>query len=469
MILFLLNKRFILLNNFNYTKLQRLFDSLTLTLIFKLIIGTESNQVLLFKLPLWIYILITTSLLLPRSGIYKSFRSSSLFDLTKRVLTFWSILNFSIITMAFVSNISIDRKPFGLWSISSLLFLVLHHVIIRKLIRFLRVKGINTKNILYWGNYETVQLFANDIYKNKWLGMNLTVWFSPNENDLDKKISFLPNCLGGFHEMKEWLKKNKVDLIIFSNLGENKIFTSKLLALFGDTSIPIAYAPEWGNKTMRFKIDNINNQILIKLWGDDFPVIDIAIKKIFDIIFSFLGLIILSPIFLIISLAIYIEDKGPIIFTQKRSGLNGKKFNILKFRSMKVMELGDKTVLKQACINDPRVTKVGGFLRKWSLDELPQLLNVLKGEMSFVGPRPHAIEHNELYRKVIPGYMQRHSVYPGITGLSQVYGLRGETKTLDDMKRRIEADLEYLSQWNLYLDLKILISTIINLYSDKAY
>tara|TARA_Y100000589_G_scaffold326804_1_gene367304 strand:- start:3388 stop:4503 length:1116 start_codon:yes stop_codon:yes gene_type:complete len=371
--------------------------------------------------------------------------------------------------MAFVSNISIDRKPFGLWSISSLLFLVLHHVIIRKLIRFLRVKGINTKNILYWGNYETVQLFANDIYKNKWLGMNLTVWFSPNENDLDKKISFLPNCLGGFHEMKEWLKKNKVDLIIFSNLGENKIFTSKLLALFGDTSIPIAYAPEWGNKTMRFKIDNINNQILIKLWGDDFPVIDIAIKKIFDIIFSFLGLIILSPIFLIISLAIYIEDKGPIIFTQKRSGLNGKKFNILKFRSMKVMELGDKTVLKQACINDPRVTKVGGFLRKWSLDELPQLLNVLKGEMSFVGPRPHAIEHNELYRKVIPGYMQRHSVYPGITGLSQVYGLRGETKTLDDMKRRIEADLEYLSQWNLYLDLKILISTIINLYSDKAY
>ena len=189
-------------------------------------------------------------------------------------------------------------------------------------------------------------------------------------------------------------------------------------------------------------------------------------KRIEDICVASAILMLISPLLLCIAIAIKLDSKGPVFFKQIRYGLNGKPILVYKFRSMSVMENGAD--VKQAVKNDPRVTKVGSFLRKTSLDELPQFINVVLGNMSVVGPRPHAAAHNEEYRKLITGYMLRHKVKPGITGLAQIRGWRGETDTLDKMEKRVECDLEYIRTWSLLLDIKIIFLTVFKGFINKA-
>jgi exopolysaccharide biosynthesis polyprenyl glycosylphosphotransferase len=189
-----------------------------------------------------------------------------------------------------------------------------------------------------------------------------------------------------------------------------------------------------------------------------------AVKRIFDLGAAIAGLILLSPLFLIVALAIRLDSRGPVFFRQQRHGRDGRTILVLKFRSMSVMEQGGE--FRQARRNDPRVTRVGRVLRRTNIDELPQLLNVLAGDMSIVGPRPHAIAHNRMFAKVIPPFSRRQSVKPGITGWAQVNGYRGETDTIDKMERRVECDLYYIDHWSLWLDLKIVLMTLL---SKQAY
>ncbi|MDM7045155.1 exopolysaccharide biosynthesis polyprenyl glycosylphosphotransferase, partial [Klebsiella pneumoniae] len=194
--------------------------------------------------------------------------------------------------------------------------------------------------------------------------------------------------------------------------------------------------------------------------------INMVFKRVEDVFFSIIILFLISPVLAVIALLIKLTSPGPILFKQIRYGMDGKAIKVWKFRSMKVMENDDRVI--QATKNDTRVTKVGGFLRKTSLDELPQFINVLFGSMSIVGPRPHAVAHNEQYRKLIQGYMLRHKVKPGITGLAQVNGWRGETDTLDKMEKRIEYDLEYIRTWNIVLDIKIIFLTVFKGFIGKT-
>jgi putative colanic acid biosysnthesis UDP-glucose lipid carrier transferase len=175
--------------------------------------------------------------------------------------------------------------------------------------------------------------------------------------------------------------------------------------------------------------------------------------------------VMISPILLAVAVGVKLSSKGPILFKQRRYGLSAEEISVYKFRSMTVTENGDS--VKQATKNDSRITPFGSFIRRTSLDELPQFVNVLQGRMSIVGPRPHAVAHNEIYRKVIKGYMIRHKVKPGITGWAQVNGLRGETDTVDKMEARIEYDLDYLRKWSLSLDLKIIARTILLVFKDR--
>jgi exopolysaccharide biosynthesis polyprenyl glycosylphosphotransferase len=183
----------------------------------------------------------------------------------------------------------------------------------------------------------------------------------------------------------------------------------------------------------------------------------VVLKRAFDLLAAVVGLIVLSPLFLIIALAIKLDSAGPVLFRQLRHGRNERVISVFKFRTMRVMENGDD--FKQVQKNDPRVTRVGRVLRRTNMDELPQLLNVLVGEMSIVGPRPHAIAHNRMFSEVIPPFSRRHSVKPGITGWAQANGYRGETDTIDKMVRRVEYDLHYIDHWSLWLDLKIVLMT----------
>jgi putative colanic acid biosynthesis UDP-glucose lipid carrier transferase len=196
--------------------------------------------------------------------------------------------------------------------------------------------------------------------------------------------------------------------------------------------------------------------------------VDGVVKRLFDVLAG-LGILLLAAVpMLLTAIAIKLTSRGPVFFRQRRYGLDGNEILVWKFRSMRVCEDGAKVT--QATKNDSRLTPIGGFLRKSSLDELPQLFNVIGGSMSLVGPRPHASAHNEQYRQMIEGYMLRHKIKPGITGLAQVRGWRGETDTLEKMQKRIECDHEYIREWSLGLDIKILFQTLfVVLKRQNAY
>lgn len=191
-----------------------------------------------------------------------------------------------------------------------------------------------------------------------------------------------------------------------------------------------------------------------------------VVKRVSDVVIASFLLVFLSPLLLLIIFSIKLTTRGSVLFRQRRYGLDGREIIVYKFRSMNVSE--DNESIRQATLNDDRVTRIGAILRRYSLDELPQLVNVLQGRMSVVGPRPHAVAHNEEYRQLIKGYMIRHKVTPGMTGLAQVSGFRGRTNTVDDMRRRVECDLNYLRNWSLALDLRIIAKTAKLMLSDKA-
>ena len=206
------------------------------------------------------------------------------------------------------------------------------------------------------------------------------------------------------------------------------------------------------------RIDEIGDIPVVAVRETPFNGTNGLVKRSTDIIFTLLILLIISPILLIVALGVKLSSPGPLIFKQKRYGLNGEEIVVYKFRSMTTIDNGDNVV--QATKNDQRVTSFGKFIRKTSLDELPQFFNVLQGGMSIVGPRPHAVAHNEMYRKLIKGYMIRHKVKPGITGWAQVNGLRGETEVLEKMQARVDYDIAYLRNWSPGLDIYIILKTV---------
>jgi putative colanic acid biosynthesis UDP-glucose lipid carrier transferase len=219
---------------------------------------------------------------------------------------------------------------------------------------------------------------------------------------------------------------------------------------------------------MQARFNNVGGIPVVAVCESPFSGVDSIVKNTSDFVLALIFLVLLSPLILIIALAVVLTSPGPAFFRQRRYGLNGEEIVVYKFRSMTVSEDGPNVV--QAQKNDSRVTKVGAFLRRTSLDELPQFINVLQGRMSIVGPRPHAVAHNELYRKLIKGYMLRHKVRPGITGWAQVNGMRGETEVLEKMQGRIDHDLYYLKNWSIWLDLWIIMRTVwVVLKRDNAY
>jgi putative colanic acid biosynthesis UDP-glucose lipid carrier transferase len=212
------------------------------------------------------------------------------------------------------------------------------------------------------------------------------------------------------------------------------------------------------------RITPFGNMVTMRVFQSPLTPFNRALKRAFDIAAAIVGLIAVSPLFVIVPLAIKLDSRGPVLFRQTRHGFNNEPIRVLKFRSMTVMEDGDN--FSPVTRHDPRVTRLGRFMRHTNIDELPQLFNVLVGDMSLVGPRPHATSQNEVFAELISSFSRRHNVKPGITGWAQVNGYRGETDTLEKMQRRVEHDLYYIDNWSLLLDLKIIIMT---LFSRKVY
>ncbi|ACT48705.1 Undecaprenyl-phosphate glucose phosphotransferase [Methylotenera mobilis JLW8] len=265
--------------------------------------------------------------------------------------------------------------------------------------------------------------------------------------------------LGNFNDLLAYIKENQINVIYLSLPMASQPRIIKLLDELKDTTASIYFVPDiFLTDLIQSKIGEINGMPIVAVRETPFTGINGLIKRITDILLTSIIILLISPLLLIVAVGVKLSSPGPIVFKQRRYGLDGEEILVYKFRSMTTCDNGEHVA--QATRNDQRITKFGNFIRKTSLDELPQFVNVLQGRMSIVGPRPHAVSHNEMYRKLITGYMIRHKVKPGITGWAQVNGLRGETETLDKMQARIDYDIEYLRNWSTRLDLYIIFKTV---------
>ena len=274
---------------------------------------------------------------------------------------------------------------------------------------------------------------------------------------------------GHASEVAQYVRDHGIHSVYIAVPISNVPRIQDLLAALRDTTASVYFIPDmFSFELMQPRLLDINGMPALSVTETPLQGMCGVRKRVFDVAAALAAIALLSPVLLLIALAVRLSSHGPIIFKQKRYGLNGDEIEVFKFRSMTVCENGGSVV--QATRGDKRLTPIGAFLRKTSLDELPQIFNVLLGTMSFVGPRPHAVAHNEQYRKIISGYMLRHKVRPGITGWAQVHGLRGETDTLHKMEQRVRYDLEYLRHWSLWLDAKILFRTLgLVLKRENAY
>jgi putative colanic acid biosynthesis UDP-glucose lipid carrier transferase len=272
--------------------------------------------------------------------------------------------------------------------------------------------------------------------------------------------------LGNLEQLAAIVKAQRVQLIYLSLPMASQPRILQILDELKDTTASIYFVPDmFVTDLVQGHPGSVCGMPVISVCETPFKGFDGAVKRVSDIVFSIVILLLIAPILLAVAIAVKWTSPGPVIFKQRRYGLDGEEILVYKFRSMTVTE--DGGTIQQAQKNDNRITPLGAILRKTSLDELPQFINVLQGRMSIVGPRPHAVAHNELYRKLIKGYMVRHKVKPGITGWAQVNGFRGETETLDKMQGRIDYDLDYLRNWSLKLDIHIIFKTVRLVVKDR--
>lgn len=265
--------------------------------------------------------------------------------------------------------------------------------------------------------------------------------------------------LGPIRELANYVRQNDVEVIYIALPMSSQPRIVQLLDEMRDTTVSIYFVPDlFMTDLIQARLDDLGGLPVVAVCESPFTGVNGLCKQVFDFVVAALIVVMIAPLLVVIAIAVKVTSPGPVLFRQHRYGLDGERILVYKFRSMSVCENGD--TVTQASANDVRVTPLGAFLRRTSLDELPQFINVLQGRMSVVGPRPHAVAHNETYRKLIKGYMVRHKVRPGITGWAQVNGCRGETETLDKMKRRVDYDLEYLRKWSFLMDVRIILRTI---------
>ena len=325
------------------------------------------------------------------------------------------------------------------------------------LLRLLAVEGVQRVAVIA-GEGELGRKLAERIQVSPFLGIRFAGFFDDRSPERIGGVG-PGEILGPLEHVAAYVKTHHVDLIYVTLPMASQPRILKLLDELHDTTASIYFVPDiFLFDLIQARMDTIGGMPVVAACETPFYGISGLIKRATDIILASVILALILPLMLVIAIGVKMSPPGPVLFKQRRYGLDGKEIVVYKFRTMNVLE--DGNVIKQATRDDRRVTRFGAFLRQWSLDELPQFFNVLQGSMSVVGPRPHAVAHNEMYRRLIKGYMIRHKVKPGITGLAQVNGLRGETDTLEKMQLRIEHDLDYLRHWSLQLDLQIVVKTI---------
>ena len=416
-------------------------------------------------------------------GVY---RSNSSF--TRKALTLfkaWSLAFGFLLLVGFVTKHTevFSRLLLGQLFVSGYLLQLLLQYVAREVQTRVMVHAVPVENVLIVGTGKLARYLQNKISGNPWLSQKVVGCLelpSTAQDDPAKAGATLYetsdfaslkelNVIGPVHEMLTIIERQEVRTVYFAiPLSSSHLIEEMYLQLL-DRHVAVHWVPDiFSLLLVNHSVREIAGLPVLTLSETPLTGTRLLLKALEDRVLGILILLLISPLLLLIALAIKLDSKGPVFFRQARMGWSGRVFHIWKFRSMFVHQ-PESGVVRQATRNDPRVTHVGAFLRRTSLDELPQVFNVLIGEMSLVGPRPHAVQHDELYAKGINAYFARHNIKPGITGLAQVRGFRGETKEIERMRQRIESDIEYINNWSLWLDISILLRTFGALRGKNAY
>jgi putative colanic acid biosysnthesis UDP-glucose lipid carrier transferase len=392
--------------------------------------------------------------------------------LAARMLARWMVIVGILLAIGFATKATADfsRKIVVSWIVATPAVLILVTLCLQEMRRRLMYDPAMVRRVAFAGcNEASIALARRILESGELTGLKVEGFFDDRSAQRLGVTVGRARLLGRLPELVASVKRRGIDIVFVALPVRHIQRVMRLLDDLRDTTVSIYYVPDiFAFDLIQARSGELFGIPVVALCETPFCGYRGVIKRITDIAFAAWILVIASPLMLALAVMVRMSSPGPIIFAQRRYGLDGREIVVWKYRTMTVLEDGTQVV--QARREDARITAVGRFMRRYSLDELPQLFNVLQGRMSLVGPRPHAVAHNEEYRKLIKGYMVRHKVPPGMTGLAQVNGCRGETARIEDMQARVNYDLEYLRRWSPLLDLKILLLTAVRLLRDeKAY
>jgi putative colanic acid biosynthesis UDP-glucose lipid carrier transferase len=395
-----------------------------------------------------------------------SARISSITDVIFR----WLLLLAVMLAIGYVTKSLTDypRRIFMTWAVVTPVALIFSTLAMQEVMHHFLMNAFENRTAIFAGYNNSSLELARRLTNNPAMRLQVSGFFDDRSSDRlgmesDAKL------VGSLSDLSAYVKEHGTDVIFIALPIRHVKRVMNLLDDLRDTTASIYYVPDvFVFDLIQARSGEIHGIPVVAMCETPFYGYRGVTKRLTDIALSVVILLLFLPMLLVIAVLVKFTSPGPVIFKQRRYGLDGQEIAVYKFRTMSVTE--DGAQIRQASKTDNRITRIGGILRRTSLDELPQLINVLQGRMSLVGPRPHAVAHNEEYRKLIKGYMVRHKVLPGITGLAQVNGCRGETSQLEEMEARVNYDLDYLRRWSPMLDIKIILLTAVRIFrDDKAY
>ena len=400
-------------------------------------------------------------------GVYHAWHGLSIWSQTRQVLLAWALVGAAlmVVGVATKTNIYFSRRWMAVWLLFGGLLLVAARVGMGAALRGMRKRGWNLRRIVLVGAGAQAEEVARHLGRAPWAGLEIQALFHDDRRFPAARFECAP--VYPLAHLVQFVERQKVDEVWLTLPAGAEDGISKIVHQLRYSTVSIRYVP--GIQDLRLlnpSVSEIAGMVVLDLHATPFQGVNRIVKAMEDWVLAAVILLLISPLLLAIALGVKLSSPGPVLFKQRRNGCDGKPIKVYKFRTMVVHREADGVVTQATC-DDSRVTPFGAFLRRTSLDELPQFFNVLQGHMSIVGPRPHALEHNEYYKHRVESYMWRHRVKPGITGWAQVHGYRGATDTLDKMESRVEHDLWYIDNWSLWLDLKIIVLTLFRVLGDR--
>jgi putative colanic acid biosynthesis UDP-glucose lipid carrier transferase len=401
------------------------------------------------------------------TGMYRSWRGVAAEREMRCSILSWGVTVVLLLSVQFATKYDAfaSRRLLFVWFATVPVMMIGIRIVLRTVLLQLRARGIHMRNCAIVGVNDLSLQLADNVEQSPEMGFRLAGFFDDRPPDRTPELpDAVGRRLGNIDDLVDGARRGEIDriYITFPMRAESRI--RNVLQRLSDTTASVYVVPDFFVfELLHCRWTTVGDLPAVSVFESPFFGIDGALKRLFDLVAGTAILMLAAIPMLLIAALVKITSRGPVFFRQRRYGLDGREILVWKFRTMTVCEDGQQ--VRQASKNDQRVTPLGSILRRSSLDELPQLFNVLGGSMSLVGPRPHANAHNEEYRRRIPGYMLRHKVKPGITGLAQISGWRGETDTLEKMEKRVECDRRYISEWSLWTDIKILLKTVFVVWS----